>query len=128
MAIATTITPFLTVKDARKAFTFYEEGFGATITEQEEMSNGGMVGKVVINGAIFWVGDEEPQFGNNSPKVDGGSGVRIILTVNDPDTIFSNALRAGAKQLCPVTTEESWKIGKLTDPFGHIWEIGHPLQ
>jgi PhnB protein len=128
MTIATTITPFLTVKDAKSAFEFYAESFGATITEQEEMPNGGMIGKVIIDSAFFWVGGEEPQFGNNSPKSDGESGVRIILTVDDPDTIFSKAIRAGAKQICPVTTEEYWRIGKLSDPFGHIWEIGRPLR
>ncbi len=80
-----------------------------------------------IEGAVFQVGDEEPGYGNLSPKTIGGSPVRMILTVNDPDTIFSQAISAGAEQICPVTTEDSWKIGKLKDPFGHIWEIGHPL-
>jgi len=127
MATLTTITPFLTVKDAKRAFGFYTEAFGAVVSEEEQMPEGGYIAKLTIDHAVFWVGDEEPQFGNLGPKADGESGVRIILTVADPDTVFDNALRAGARQICPVTTEDSWKIGKLADPFGHIWEIGHPL-
>lgn len=127
MSLATTITPFLTVKDAQSAFAFYVKAFGATISEWETLSNGGFTGKVTIDDASFWIGDEEPQFGNYSPKESTSSGARMILIVNNPETVFSNALDAGATQICPVTIEDSWKIGKLADPFGYIWEIGQPL-
>jgi len=23
--------------------------------------------------------------------------------------------------------EHGWKLGRIADPFGHHWEIGHPL-
>lgn len=53
--------------------------------------------------------------------------VRIILETQKADEIFENALKFGATAICQITNEEDWRIGKLKDPFGHIWEIGYPL-
>ena len=124
----TTITPFLVVKSGAKAVEFYITAFGALELVRYDMPDGKLISRIAIEGAELWLGDEEPEFNNFSPNTIGGSAVRIVLTVSDPDTIFTRALEAGATQICPVTTEEFWRIGKLRDPFGHIWEIGHPLD
>ncbi|WP_138478212.1 VOC family protein [Dyadobacter bucti] len=121
------LTPFLVVSDASGAAAFCEAAFGATILEKYT-NDGRTNARIGIGNADFWIGDEEPEFHNLSPSTIGGSPVRMILTTSDPDTIFANALKAGATQICPVTVEEDWKIGKLKDPFGHIWEIGCPLH
>jgi PhnB protein len=127
-AIATTILPFLVVSNGARAVEFYTTGLGAVELVRYDGANGKLMSKLAIEGAGFYIGDEEQEFNNLSPETIGGSPVRIILTVSDPDTVFSRALQAGATQICPVTTEEDWRIGKLKDPFGHIWEIGHPLK
>lgn len=80
-----------------------------------------------IDDAEFYVADEEPQNNNLSPAQTSGSPVRIILNSKNADELFSQAIRSGAEEICPMTTEEDWRIGKLQDPFGHIWEIGHML-
>ena len=122
------ITPFLVVHNAGKALDFYSAAFGAQVLDKYEMPDGKLTSKIGIEGAELFVGDEEPEFGNFSPTTIGGSPVRIVLTVGDPDAVFTRAVETGATQICPVTSEESWRIGKLKDPFGHIWEIGHPLE
>lgn len=127
-AITTSIIPFLVVKNGASAIEFYTTAFGATEVFRYNGPDGRVNAKLSIGGAEFYLGDEEPEFKNYGPETIGGSPVRIVLTVNDPDTLFSRALAAGATEICPVTTEESWKIGKLADPFGHIWEIGQPLD
>jgi len=33
-----------------------------------------------------------------------------------------------AKQIYPVGEEYGWRIGRVVDPFGHHWEIGHPIE
>lgn len=126
--ISTTIIPFLVVTDGVKAVEFYKAAFGAKEVVRYPASDGKLISKIAMDNAEFWVGDEEPEFNNFSPKTIGGAGVRIVLTVDDPDSIFARALKAGATEICPVRTEESWRIGKLADPFGHVWEIGHPLD
>ena len=58
----------------------------------------------------------------------GGGSVRMIFTVSDPDTIFKQALKAGATEVFPVRDEHSWRLGRIADPFGLHWEIGHPME
>ncbi len=124
----TGFTPFLVVNDGAAAIEFYTAAFGAVLLERYEGADERITAKLTFAGAGFWIGDEEPEFGNYSAKTIGASPVRLILTLSDPDEVFARALAAGATEICPVRTEEFWKIGKLTDPFGHIWEIGHPLS
>jgi PhnB protein len=52
----------------------------------------------------------------------------MILTVRDPDMVFRQALAAGAKQISPVSEGHGWRVGRVVDPFGHHWEVGHPLD
>lgn len=125
--ILTTLIPFLVVDDCARAIEFYIKGLGATEVIRYEEAGGRLSAKLAIDGAEFHLGDEEVEFGNRSPRAIGGSPVRLVITVSDPDLLFSRALAAGATQICPVTTEDTWRIGKLKDPFGHIWEIGRPL-
>ena len=121
------IFPFLVVNDALNAVDFYIKAFGAA--EQERFTNQGRtVSRISIGQSEFWIGDEEPEFDNLSPLTIGASPVRIVLTTPNPEAIFASALEYGATQMCPVTVEESWKIGKLKDPYGHIWEIGCPVE
>ncbi|MFT3674851.1 MAG: VOC family protein [Chitinophagaceae bacterium] len=124
----TTLNFFLVVSDAVAAIRFYSNAFAAIVLQQYDQGNGRTIAKLSIDDNEFWLGSEEPEFNNYSPTTLKGSPVRMILIVNDPDAVFAQAEAAGATAICPVRTEESWKIGKLADPFGHIWEIGHPLN
>jgi PhnB protein len=51
----------------------------------------------------------------------------MLLTVPDPDAMFAKAVKAGAKEVRPVSEEHSWRFGRVVGPFGHHWEIGKPL-
>jgi PhnB protein len=124
---STTIMPFLTVSDCRKAVDFYITSFGAIEEAKYENAEKKLMCKITIEGAEFWVGDEEPQFDNLSPGLTGNNSVRIVLATNNADELFEKALKSGATQICPMTTEKIWRIGKLKDPFGHVWEIGYTL-
>jgi PhnB protein len=73
------------------------------------------------------VGDESPKHFNFSPESLGGSSVRIIFTVADPDAVFARAIKAGASQVYRVHDEHGWRLGRVVDPYGHHWEIGRPL-
>jgi PhnB protein len=52
----------------------------------------------------------------------------MILTVKDPDSVFDQALAAGATELSPVSEDYGWRIGRIVDPFGYHWEIGKQLS
>ncbi|MBK8635219.1 MAG: VOC family protein [Saprospiraceae bacterium] len=123
-----TLTPFLTVGSGKKAIDFYVNAWKATILTQHDRENNGIMAKISIAGADFWIGDQEPEFGNICPNGTTNSPVRIILETKNADELFEQALLFGATTICPMTTEDSWRIGKLIDPFGHIWELGYELD
>ena len=126
--LVTTIAPWLSVKNSAADLPFYKAAFGATESFLLEDPGGAIVAGLYIEGAEFWLSDESPEHGNFSPATVGGGTVRIIVTVADPETFFSRALAAGATQVFPVREEYGWKLGRLVDPFGHHWEIGHQLE
>jgi PhnB protein len=123
----TTVKPFLTVNNGKKAVEFYISAFGAIETQRFEMPDQKLSSIIEIENATFYVGDEEPHNGNLSPDLKSNSPVRIILQTKNADELFEKALKFGAAEICPMTTESDWRIGKLKDPFGHIWEIGYTL-
>lgn len=123
----TTIKPFLTVNNGNKAVDFYISAFGAIEKKRFEMPNNKLSSIIEIEKAEFYVGDEEPENENFSPDTKSSSPVRIILYTKNADEIFGKALKFGAVEICPMATEDDWRIGKLKDPFGHIWEIGYSL-
>ncbi|MDO1451973.1 VOC family protein [Rhodocytophaga aerolata] len=123
----TTVKPFLTVHNAKKAIDFYVSCFGAVETKRFEMPDQKISSVIEIDKAEFYVGDQETHHENLSPELTSSSPVRIILQTKNADQLFEKAIRFGATQICPMTTEEDWRIGKLQDPFGHIWEIGYTL-
>ncbi|MEO8335445.1 MAG: VOC family protein [bacterium] len=125
--IQCSIAPMLSVRKGARAVEFYKSAFGATEVFRIESPDGAVVSRLSMAGAEFWVSDESPEHGNFSPESLGGGTVRMILTVADPDSVFATALAAGAREIVPVKEEYGWRLGRVVDPFGHHWEIGHPL-
>lgn len=125
--ISTSIAPWLSVQNCVKALDFYKSAFGAIETYRLESPDGGLVIKLSVNGAEFWVsGGAADNEGLKFPAL-GGDTVRMILTVPDPDTDFAKALQAGAKEIFPVGEGHGWRLGRIVDPFGLHWEIGHEI-
>lgn len=117
--------PMLCVNDAAAALEFYKKAFGAAevyrLTEP-----GGRVGhaEIKIGRAVIMLADEYPELGHRSPQSLGGTPVTIHLYVEDADAVVSQAYDAGAKILRLVKDEfYGDRVGKLEDPFGHVWHI-----
>ncbi|MGH9495203.1 MAG: VOC family protein [Candidatus Sulfotelmatobacter sp.] len=126
-AITTSIVPWLNLRGGARAVDFYKAAFGAVeVFRMGDVDN--VVARLSIDGAEFWLSDASPEHFNFSPESLGGITVRIILTVDDPDAVFARAIKAGAKEVYPVTEEHEWRIGRVVDPFGNHWEIGKPLS
>ncbi len=126
--ILTTIAPWLTVPHGATALDFYKAAFGAIETYRLEDPDGGLVVKLSIDGAAFWLSGGNSDSGASNRQLNNGSPVRMILTVSNPEVFFKKALDAGATEVFPVGEEYGWRLGRLVDPFGLHWEIGHPLS
>jgi PhnB protein len=125
----TELVPTLSVRRGRAAVAFYEAAFGAIEdyrvggTDQHEE----LVALLSVGEASFWVTDESPEHRNFSPESLGGSTVRLLLVVEDPQAFQARAIAAGATEVHPVAEQHGWLLGRIEDPFGHDWEIGKPL-
>lgn len=124
----TSIAPWLSVPNSEKAGQFYKTAYGAMEVYRLEAPEGGPVLKLSIDGATFWLSEGSPGEFDAGAGSSGGGPVRMILTVTDPDTLFTQALVAGASEVFPVSEEYGWRLGRLVDPFGFHWEIGRPLS
>ena len=121
--IKTSIAPWLTVPDGEKAAAFYKAAFNAVEKFRMGDAGSGLVVKLSINDAEFWISAEAA----SEKKMLHADNVRMILTTADPDQYFERALQAGATEIFPVGEEHGWRLGRLCDPFGLHWEIGYEL-
>lgn len=120
----TSIAPWLSVRNATEALTFYTAAFAAVELERLEDDAGDVVvAQLSIDGADFWVQTDAA----SSPDELSDRSVRMILTVDDPDPVFAAAIAAGAIEVAPVADAYGWRIGRVADPFGHHWEVGRRL-
>src|SRR5215471_12240568 len=122
------IAPMLSVRRGASALEFYKQAFGAEELFRVDNDKGEIVARLSVRGAEFWVADESPPHANFSPETLGGGTVRMVVIVDDPESLFQRAVSAGAKVVSPVARQHGWRVGRIADPFGHHWEIGKPEQ
>lgn len=136
--MATQISPMLAVSDGKAAIEFYKAAFGAEVLWHLEDGDGQVVAGLEINGAQFFLAHESPQYGTRGPDNAGFTTVRIELFVDDPVSVHSRALAAGATERSPVT-EDNYEMsgaqpikrilqGSFLDPFGHRWLVGKIIE
>jgi PhnB protein len=123
-AIETSIAPWLAVADGARAVAFYRDALGAEERYRLDGEGGTVsVAQLQVGGATFWV-QEDPE---GAPESGGSRPIRIILTVDDPDGTYERAVAAGATPVAPVGEAHGWRTGRVTDPFGHDWELSKPV-
>jgi PhnB protein len=124
------LTPYLATRNASQAIDFYKAAFGAVETMRLAMPDG-RIGhaELKIGDAPFMLADEFPDLGFFSPQHLNGSAVTLQLTVPAVDSVFNQAVAAGAKVERPLKDEfYGMRMGTLTDPFGHRWMIGTVIE
>ena len=121
----TAITATLSVRNWARAMDFYKAAFDALDFYRLPVVG---VWQLSLAGAEFLLAEESPAHQNFSPESLGGCSVRMLLIVADPAAVCAQAIRAGATQIYPVADAHCWRLGRIVDPFGHHWEIGHLLS
>jgi len=90
-----TVAPLLAVRRGIAAIEFYKTAFGAVEKFRTESPDGAVVAQLSIGDCEFWLADEAPEHQNFSPESLGGSTVRMVLVVDDPDGVFNHAVASG---------------------------------
>jgi PhnB protein len=122
----TSIQPELWVDRGAQAVAFYQAAFGATVLHRVGEGED-IVAQMAIGGAAFWVSTAGSSGRRLNPRAIGGATGRTLLIVDEPDSVFQHAVAAGATAIAQPANEHGWRLGRITDPFGHEWEIGRPL-
>jgi PhnB protein len=128
------IVPELFVDDGPRALEFYKRAFRAVERSRMMSSDGTKLlhGELEIGGHRLCVCDEFSASEGGTcrcPRTVGGTGVRIVLEVDDADQTVTEAVAAGATVMIPVA-DMFWgaRYGKLIDPFGHEWGINQQVK
>jgi len=118
-----TVTPYLVVSNAAEALEFYAKAFGA----KEKVRMPGPDGRIMhaefqIGDSMIMMGEENPQ--SKSPQTLGGSPVSIFLYVEDVNSLFNQAVNAGARGEMPPQ-DMFWgdRCGNIVDQDGYKWMI-----
>jgi PhnB protein len=123
-------TPYLIVKDADRAVSFYQKAFDA-VELRRYVDSSGTVRNVQIK-----IGDSPVMLGIRSddsqvhdPKVGDLPRVSIYLFVDDADRVFQQAVANGATSLYPPEDQDYGnREGGIVDPFGVTWWIATRLD
>jgi uncharacterized glyoxalase superfamily protein PhnB len=121
------VTPHLVVKNALDSIEFYKKAFGAELMSHAPgpAPRSTMHAAIRIGDGTIFLADEMQGSIAKAPKGLGGTTGSVMLFVPDVDATFNKAVAAGAKAAMPVA-DQLWgdRYGQVTDPDGHLWEIG----
>ena len=123
------VTPYLTVDDARAALDFYARAFGATEIMRMEMGDKIGHAEIRIGDSVVMLSDEWPDMDKLSPNNRGGSTAGLMVYLPDVDAAFARAIEAGATEERAVEDQfYGDRSGSVKDPFGHSWMLSTHVE
>lgn len=124
------VQPYLHVRGAAQAIEFYRQSFGATEIMRIRRPDGGVGhAELRLGDSVIMLADEVPERGVYSPAHFGGSAVSLMIYVEDCDTVYRQALAAGAKSLREPADQFYGDRGAgVEDPFGFQWWLATHIR
>jgi PhnB protein len=124
------LVPLLVVRDAIRAVEFYVQALGANEVARYIDNRRGTISHadLALGEAMFSVTEEARAWNADAPPSLGGSSVVLQLRVEDVDAAFDRLCRAGATVVFPLTEFCGERMGRVRDPFGHLWILSHRIE
>ncbi|MGH1493712.1 MAG: VOC family protein [Acidimicrobiales bacterium] len=123
----TELAPRLIVSAGDAALDFYARAFDSEPSDQAYDGDRLVNGQVLIGSTLVGVTEEDGDL-NRAPTTVGGTSVILSLTVPNADEAAARFVEAGGETLIPIDDRPyGRRDGRLKDPFGHLWVVGHPL-
>ena len=124
----TALAPRLVVSAGDDALDFYARAFDSEATDQIYDGDRLVNGHVLIGSTLVGV-TEEDGLHNLSPSTIGGTPVVLGLTVPNADEAAARFVEAGGEVVIAIDDRPyGRRDGRLQDPFGHLWILGHVLD
>lgn len=122
---ATSLTPFLAIRDAARALEFYRDVFGARVTDVTEFDGVVVHAGLDFGLGLLQIGEPVPTYGTVPPPDDGDAACYSMgLYVPDVDAVSARAAAAGATvREEPSTFVSGDRFASIRDPFGVRWSI-----
>jgi PhnB protein len=126
-----TVTPHLTVRGGTEMVEFYKKAFGAKEHRRSVAPDGKslMHADLQIGDSRVLLNDEFPEMGATSPLGLSSTPVTLHLYVEDVDSLYQQAVGAGAKVVMPLA-DQFWgdRYGVVQDPSGHRWALASHVR
>ncbi|QGU06578.1 Glyoxalase-like domain protein [Corynebacterium occultum] len=120
----TSLTPFLAVRGAREAISFYRDVFEARLVSLIEM--GGQVSHAELDfgDGRLQLGEADPQFGLTPQPEEDATSFSLTHYCQDADALLAKAEAAGATVREPLSNFISGdRFASIRDPFGVRWSL-----
>jgi PhnB protein len=126
-----TVSPHLTVRDGAKMIEFYTRALGANEIRRSLAPDGKALlhAELQIGDSRVFLNGEFPEMDMVCPLERRGTSVVIHLYVEDVDSLYKQAVDAGAKVLMPLA-DQFWgdRYGVIEDPSGHRWSMATHIE
>ena len=122
-----TVTPVLTLDNTAQAIDWYKKALNAEETGRAAGPDGKILhAEIRLGNSRIMMNDA--MGGSKTPRAFGGSPVSFWVYVEDCDSIFKQAIAAGANPAAgPMgqLADQFWgdRSGTFTDPYGYTWTI-----
>jgi len=126
---ATSITPFVVVREAARALEFYRDVLGARIVDRTDLPGPDgttLVGHAVLDlgHGLLQLGDALPAYHLVLPPDEDDACFSLGYYCPDVDAVVARAVAAGAVLREPPSTFVSGdRFASIRDPFGIRWSI-----
>jgi PhnB protein len=119
------VQPYLIFKCSADAIAFCVKAFGAKERLRMQDAKGHVNhAEIEIGDSCIMMADEAPQMEALSPEHYGGCAISLLIYTEDCDTMFKQALAAGATSLRePADQPYGDRMSGVQDPFGYKWWI-----
>lgn len=117
-----TINFLMKVNDGERALRFYNDAFGAEVTEKLVDPKGIIqYAELKIDDTIIMLKEDR--------SFQGASGVTLQIYTGDAEALFESALKAGATEVSGIHEQFFGdRAGRVKDPFGYEWVIATHME
>ena len=125
------VNPSIVCTPCADAIDFYVRAFGAEEVAPRMVGPDGAIGhaEIRIGDTVLMLADEWPGGPTQSPATLGGSTAAFVIYTDDVDTMWQQAIEAGAEEVFPLETQfYGERGGRVRDPFGHTWGISMRIE
>jgi uncharacterized glyoxalase superfamily protein PhnB len=124
------ITPHIVLVGAAEALAFYEQAFGAEVTERLPLPDGKLMhAEMRIGDSVVMLADELDSGDGKSPTTLGGNHSSLMIYCDDVDAWCQRAADAGATvEMSPTDMFWGDRYCRVRDPFGHRWALATRVE